>query len=98
MTKFKEDNKLSRGRPAGSKNKITQKSRELFMQTLEEQSIHISKAFEDLRKESPDKYLTVFAKYLSYWLPKMTEATNKIELDNSKPFNIKDVFKFDTDD
>ena len=92
---FKEGNK---GRPKGSGNKLTQDSRQLFKDTLEAQSEHLETAFNQVREESPKEFLKLFSIYAKFFMPVMTEATNKIELNNSKPFNIKDVFKFDTDD
>ena len=90
---FKKGNKLG-GRTDGAVNKITQTSRELFLETLEGQSEHIADAFEKVRKESPSKYLDLFAKYAQYFVPKKSENSDTVKHE-FKEFNIKDVFKFD---
>lgn len=90
MSKFEKGNK---GKPKGAVNKITQTSRELFLETLEGESEHIAAAFEKVRKDNPRAYLDLFAKYAQYFVPKKTESNDKSEV-TVKDFNIKDVFKF----
>lgn len=90
MSKFEKGNK---GKPKGAVNKITQTSRELFLETLEGESEHIAAAFEKVRKDNPRAYLDLFAKYAQYFVPKKTESNDKTEV-TVKDFNIKDVFKF----
>ena len=90
MSKFEKGNK---GKPKGAVNKITQTSRELFLETLEGESEHIAEAFEKVRKDNPRAYLDLFAKYAQYFVPKKTESNDKTEV-TVKDFNIKDVFKF----
>jgi|TARA_R110000868_G_scaffold67131_3_gene199594 hypothetical protein len=82
-----------KGKPKGAVNKITQTSRELFLETLEGESEHIAAAFEKVRKDNPRAYLDLFAKYAQYFVPKKTESNDKTEV-TVKDFNIKDVFKF----
>ena len=82
-----------KGKPKGALNKITQTSRELFLETLEGESEHIAAAFEKVRKDNPRAYLDLFAKYAQYFVPKKTESNDKTEV-TVKDFNIKDVFKF----
>ena len=82
-----------KGKPKGAVNKITQTSRELFLETLEGESEHIAAAFEKVRKDNPRAYLDLFAKYAQYFVPKKTESNDKSEV-TVKDFNIKDVFKF----
>ncbi len=74
---FEKGNKQG-GRTKGAVNKVTQNARELFLETLEGQSEHLSEAFEKVRQESPSKYLDLFAKYAQYFVPKKTD--NKTEL------------------
>ena len=90
MSKFEKGNK---GKPKGAVNKITQTSRELFLETLEGESEHIAAAFEKVRRDNPRAYLDLFAKYAQYFVPKKTESNDKTEV-TVKDFNIKDVFKF----
>ena len=91
MSKFEKGNK---GKPKGAVNKITQTSREIFLETLEGQAEHIAEAFEQIRKDNPRAYLEVFAKYAQYFVPKKTENTDKVDL-TVNDFNIKDVLSFD---
>ena len=76
MGKFEKGNK---GKPKGAVNKITQTSRELFLETLEGQSEHIAEAFEKVRKENPKAYLDLFAKYAQYFVPKKTENSHDLK-------------------
>ena len=93
MAKFEKGNK---GKPEGAVNKVTQSARELFLETLEGQSEHLSEAFEKVRKESPSKYLDLFAKYAQYFVPKKTESSDKV-VHEFNDFNIKDIFKVESD-
>lgn len=87
--------KGNEGKPKGSTNKVSQEARELFLSTLEGQVSGISKAFEDVRKEDPAKFLDLFAKYAQYFVPKKT--SNETEHKHSfKEFDIKEALKFDS--
>ena len=91
MGKFEKGNK---GKPKGAVNKITQTSRELFLETLEGQSEHIAEAFEKVRKENPKAYLDLFAKYAQYFVPKKTENSDTVKHE-FKDFDIKEALGFD---
>lgn len=65
------------GRPKGTPNKITQNARELFVQTIENQVPHIQQAFDFVKRDNPEKYLELLAKYAQYFCPKQVEM--KIE-------------------
>ena len=75
------------GRQKGTPNKMTQEARELFIETLEGQVPNIEKAFADVLKTSPSKYLELFAKYAQYFVPKKTEGDMKHEISGSFNFN-----------
>ena len=62
------------GRPKGAKDKLTQEAKELFIQTLESQVEHITDAFDEVRNNSAEKYLELFAKYAQYFVPKKTHT------------------------
>lgn len=85
------------GRERGSLNKTTAESKQLFKEILASQGLHVEQALNKLREESNEKFLNCFSKLVGFYMPKMTEATNKIELNNSKPFNIKDVLSADSE-
>lgn len=78
MAKFEKGNKAG-GRTKGAVNKVTQSARELFLETLEGQSEHLSEAFAKVREESPSKYLDLFAKYAQYFVPKKTESSDTVK-------------------
>jgi len=69
------------GREKGQENNLTKTARQLFVQTLEKQVPSIEKAFEDVKKKDPAKYLELFAKYAQYFVPKKIdqETTLKVE-------------------
>lgn len=75
------------GRTKGTPNKLDKKAREVFVETLEGQVPNIEKAFAEVLKSSPAKYLELFAKYAQYFVPKKTESEIKGELRQSFDFN-----------
>jgi len=84
---FKKGNKEGNGRPKGAENKLTKEAREIFIETLEGQVPNIEDAFKKVLKESPSKYLELFAKYAQYFVPKKTENEVKGELTTNFDFN-----------
>ena len=84
---FKKGNKEGNGRPRGAENKLTKEAREIFIETLEGQVPNIEDAFKQVLKESPSKYLELFAKYAQYFVPKKTENEVKGELTTNFDFN-----------
>jgi hypothetical protein len=75
------------GRPKGAQDKITKEAREIFIETLEGQVPNIEDAFDKVLKDSPAKYLELFAKYAQYFVPKKTESEVKGELSTNFNFN-----------
>jgi len=75
------------GRPKGAQDKLTKEAREIFIETLEGQVPNIEDAFKKVLKESPSKYLELFAKYAQYFVPKKTENEVKGELTTNFDFN-----------
>jgi len=90
MSKFEKGNS---GKPKGAVNKITQTSRELFLETLEGQSEYIAEAFEKVRKDNPRAYLDLFAKYAQYFVPKKTENSDTVKHEFVE-FDIKKALEF----
>ena len=91
---FKKGNTEGKGRPKGSNNKLDAEARELFIATLGKHSSKIDTAFEKVYKDNPLKFLEMFAKYAQYFVPKKTEAIDKIS-HSMDDFSIKDLIKFD---
>lgn len=81
------------GRPKGSKAKIDAQARKLFRDTIAAESVNLGVAFEKLRQEDNKAYLQIFNSYVKYFAPILTEANDKVEVEASEPFNIKDVLK-----
>ncbi len=79
------------GRPKGAQDKLTKEAREIFIETLEGQVPNIEDAFAKVLKESPSKYLELFAKYAQYFVPKKTETEVKGEL--STNFDFEETIK-----
>jgi len=75
------------GRPKGAQDKLIKEAREIFIETLEGQVPNIEDAFKQVLKESPSKYLELFAKYAQYFVPKKTESEIKGELTTNFDFN-----------
>jgi hypothetical protein len=80
--------KGNKGKPKGATNKLTQEARGLFNQTLESQVPFIQQAFADVRKESPEKFLELFAKYAQYFVPKKT--SNETDLKGTINISFED--------
>ena len=95
-----------KGRTKGSQNNVNAEARELFLNVINKEAKHIDKAFEELRKESAYKYLSVLSKFIGYVLPKMTEQHNTTDTylnmvnlgEGQKPFDIRDIFKVESAD
>jgi hypothetical protein len=79
--------KKTGGRQKGTPNKLDSEAREVFIQTLEGQVPNIEKAFQEVLKKSPEKYLDLFAKYAQYFVPKKTESDIKTEVSGTFDFN-----------
>lgn len=84
---FKEGHKGYK--PKGALSRTTIASRELFVKTLEGEVKYIKKAFEDVRKNDPAKYLELFCKYAQFFVPKKVEVDSTVDLTSVMP-----VFQF----
>lgn len=60
------------GRPKGSSNKITAEVRECVSQLLHEETPKLKTALDEVRQESPSKYIELVAKLLPYVAPKLS--------------------------
>ena len=88
---FKKGIEKTGGRAKGTENKLSKEAREVFIKTLEGQVPNIEEAFAKVLKESPGKYLELFAKYAQYFVPKKTETEVKGEL--STNFDFEETIK-----
>ena len=78
---FPKGHKKVGGKPKGYVAEPIKKAQEIFTQTLEGQVPHIQAAFDIVRRENPEKYLDIFAKYAQYFMPKKTEVDNTHKID-----------------
>ena len=60
------------GRPKGSSNKITTEVRECVSQLLYEEVTKLKTALDEVRQESPSKYIELVTKLLPYVAPKLS--------------------------
>ena len=90
-----KDNSNQNGRPKGAKNLIDREAKAMFTETLGKHSESIDEAFQKLFEEDKTKFLEVFAKYASYFMPKKTEATERIDI-ASEQFDISKLYNNNT--
>lgn len=64
MAKFEKGNKMSRGRPKGSKNKSTIEIRDFFTQFVGNRIEDLDKAFDELDAKEKFKFLLDMAKFV----------------------------------
>lgn len=69
------------GRPKGSSNKITTEVRECISQLIEEEVPRLKEALDEVRQESPARYIELVTKLLPYVAPKLASITTMDESD-----------------
>lgn len=62
-----------KGKPKGAINKVDMEAKQLFAMILEKQVIQLEKAFAEVYKNDPARYLEIFAKYAQYFIAKKKE-------------------------
>jgi hypothetical protein len=77
---FESGNKLSNGRPKGSPNKFTDKVRSNLSKLTDQKLSDLQDALEEVRSESPAKYVELYLKMLEYTMPKLRAIDNKIDI------------------
>jgi ATP-dependent Zn protease len=70
------------GRPKGSSNKITTEVRECVSKLIEEEVPRLKEALDEVRKESPARYVELVTKLLPYVAPKLASITTVDETDS----------------
>jgi hypothetical protein len=76
---FESGNKLSNGRPKGSPNKFTDKVRANLSKLTDQKLCDLQDALEEVRSESPAKYVELYLKMLEYTMPKLRAIDTKID-------------------
>ena len=93
-----EAKKKTGGREKNTPNKTTAEAKQLFKEILASQGLHVEQSLNKLREESNEKFLNCFTKLVGFYMPKMSESQNTIEVSQpNKEFNIKDVLNSDSD-
>lgn len=87
-----------KGRPKGSKDKVTQEARQMFLNIMEGELNHVREHLESLRHESSRDYLKTLASFLPYFLPKQTETEVKIVGPHKEPSWFNEVVKRENPD
>ena len=77
---FKEGNDYGKGRPKGSPNKFTDKVRLNLMKLTDQKLVDLQDALEEVRGESPAKYVELYLKMLEYTMPKLRAIDTKIDV------------------
>lgn len=87
-----EKNNSEGGRKKGSKNKVTQETRELFHTLLENNLQKLQQKFDEI--EEPEKFVKLTFELAQFCTPKLrsVEATTTNGY-SSNGFSVKDVFK-----
>jgi hypothetical protein len=76
---FESGNKLSNGRPKGSPNKFTDKVRANLSKLTDQKLCDLQDALEEVRSDSPAKYVELYLKMLEYTMPKLRAIDTKID-------------------
>jgi Na+-transporting NADH:ubiquinone oxidoreductase subunit NqrD len=66
----------SGGRKQGTPNKTTKEARELFVQIMNDEIPNIKEALQQIKAESPVKYVDALAKLFQYTIPKQLDVTS----------------------
>lgn len=74
------------GRPSGATNKITREVRKIVSQALEAQTPYIQSTLDEIRVESPVKYIELITRLLPYVAPKLSNVTFTEEQSTPKGF------------
>lgn len=85
MTFIKGKGGNPEGRPKGSKNKVTEASKGIFLQVMEGELEHIQNSLDLLREESPEKYMRALSGLFPYFMPKQMETLIEISDGLSTP-------------
>jgi hypothetical protein len=76
---FREGNDYGKGRPKGSPNKFTDKVRTNLMKLTDQKLVDLQDALEEVREDSPAKYVELYLKMLEYTMPKLRAIDTKID-------------------
>lgn len=79
------------GRPKGTPNKATSKTREAFNQLIEDNLANLSIWIAEVAAEDPKSALDIISKLAEYTTPKLARTETKLEVDDKKIFEVNVV-------
>jgi hypothetical protein len=79
------------GRPKGTPNKATSKTREAFNQLIEDNIANLSIWITKVAAEDPKAALDVIAKLAEYTTPKLARTETQLEIQDKKQFFLKPI-------
>lgn len=77
------------GRPKGTPNKATSKTREAFNQLIEDNLANLSIWITEVAAEDPKAALDVISKLAEYTTPKLARTETQLEVADKKQFNVE---------
>lgn len=77
------------GRPKGTPNKATSKTREAFNQLIEDNLANLSIWITEVAAEDPKAALDVISKLAEYTTPKLARTETQLEVTDKKQFNVE---------
>lgn len=77
------------GRPKGTPNKATSKTREAFNQLIEDNLANLSIWITEVAAEDPKAALDVISKLAEYTTPKLARTETQLEVQDKKQFNVE---------
>lgn len=81
------------GRPKGTPNKATSKTREAFNKLIEDNLENLSIWIADIAAEDPKAALDIIAKLAEYTTPKLARTETTLETKDKKTFYFKEIKK-----
>jgi len=76
------------GRPKGTPNKLTSKTREAFNMLIEDNIPKLNDWLSKVAKEDPARALDIIAKLAEYTTPKLARTETSLQVTDKKQFNV----------
>jgi len=76
------------GRPKGTPNKLTSKTREAFNMLIEDNIPKLNDWLSKVAKEDPARALDIVAKLAEYTTPKLARTETSLQVTDKKQFNV----------
>jgi len=76
------------GRPKGTPNKLTSKTREAFNMLIEDNIPKLNDWLSKVAKDDPARALDIIAKLAEYTTPKLARTETSLQVTDKKQFNV----------